>query len=375
MNGVGRSVVFVVYDSLLNSVFQSQVLDPLMSMINREPALQAYLVSFEGERLSSERLKSIFPAHDRLHLVLCRRVPFLGQASLMLAVKQLAAFLDQKPAHELIARGPFAGNVALRAIKKLEKKYRIDLANTERFQAPRITIQARGLCAEEYRYAKLYKGLPYYKKPLYNFMYKQLNKLEHETFRSKNNSNVSIEVVSPALQDYLIKRFDTKKESIVLAQKDIPKKIHPRQRSLWWHLVRGELGIPYNAQVYCYSGSFKPWQCADKTVEYFAEKHSKNKRSFLLVLSQDQQDFSRECAKYDIPEDNFAVMSVKPQEVYRYLSAADYGMLFRDRDVINWVSRPTKMLEYQAVGLTIVHNDAISLLSSEQGDKLIPQGN
>jgi len=366
VNGVERRVVFVVYDSLLNSVFESQVLSPLMSMVEQDSALQAYLVSFEGKRISNERLANIFPAHDRLHLVVCRRLPFLGKSSLIFAIKQLTTFLDKHPVHELIARGPFAGHIALKALKKLEKKYRIDLANTEKFQPPKVTIQARGLCAEEYRYAHHRKGLPYYKKPLYYYMYKQLGKLEHDTFRSQEDSgNIYIEAVSPALQDYLVKQFDAKKESIVLAKKDIPEKIHSRQRSLWWHLVRNELGITYNAQVYCYSGSFKPWQCADQTVKYFAQKYAQNKRSFLLVLSHDQKDFAAECAKHNIPDNNYAVMSVKPQEVYRYLSAGDYGMLFRDHDIINWVSRPTKMLEYQAVGLEIIHNDTISLLNSK----------
>jgi len=52
--------------------------------------------------------------------------------------------------------------------------------------------------------------------------------------------------------------------------------------------------------------------------------------------------------------------------LYVYLAAADYGLLFRHKDIINWVSRPTKMLEYQAVGLKIIHNNTIEWLSENK---------
>jgi len=35
-------------------------------------------------------------------------------------------------------------------------------------------------------------------------------------------------------------------------------------------------------------------------------------------------------------------------------------MLFREQTIVNWTSRPTKLLEYQAVGLEVVHNNTVA---------------
>ena len=119
----------------------------------------------------------------------------------------------------------------------------------------------------------------------------------------------------------------------------------------------------------------RPWQCAKESVRYFktlrdagllrASGDKKNNEAFLLILSQDKTEFEKEIEKQQIPKKNYCVISVTPNDVYRYLSACDYGLLFRDKDIINFVSRPTKMLEYQSVGLEIIHNNTIEKLKSK----------
>jgi hypothetical protein len=66
--------------------------------------------------------------------------------------------------------------------------------------------------------------------------------------------------------------------------------------------------------------------------------------------------------KFQIPVNRYFVLSVEPKKLDRYLCACDSGLLFRDKDIINWVSRPTKMLEYQAAGLQVIHNHTIDWL-------------
>ena len=46
-------------------------------------------------------------------------------------------------------------------------------------------------------------------------------------------------------------------------------------------------------------------------------------------------------------------------------------MLVREKDIINCVSRPTKMLEYQSAGLKIVHNNTVAWLASQEIYKFI----
>ena len=69
--------------------------------------------------------------------------------------------------------------------------------------------------------------------------------------------------------------------------------------------------------------------------------------------------------KFDIPEHAYRVLHLAHQEIIPTLCAADYGILFRESHLMNWVSRPTKALEYEAAGLGIIHNDTVHFLLSQ----------
>lgn len=367
---VGKNLVFVLFDGIKNSVFQSQVLAPLMGMLDAHPTMQVTLVSFEQRRPSNKDLVSIIPAHERLHCVISRRLPFIGKNSLKIAAHQFGKLLAIVQPDELMVRGPLAGFVVLYAMQRLvswhKKHGNLNVA------IPKITIQARGLCAEEYRYDRSFKKKSLFKSWLYKIIYARLASIERDVFGTQFSlQNVIIEAVSPALKDYLIEQFQADPHLITIASKDIPQTLAQPTVAQWRAEVRSQLGIPDDAIVYCYSGSFKPWQCAPQTVQFFIERLRVEPKSFLLVLSGDHEIFAQELRKAQVPVDHFCVLSVKAAELYRYLAAADFGLLFRERDVINWVSRPTKMLEYQAVGLPVLHNNTIAML--EKDDNCVQQ--
>ena len=99
-----------------------------------------------------------------------------------------------------------------------------------------------------------------------------------------------------------------------------------------------------------------------------------SEKEFNAILAQlkDTDKFVHELQHHKIPTDRYAITSVSQQsELFEFLSAADFGMLFREKDIINWVSRPTKMLEYQAVGLKIVHNNTVGALAPQELYKFI----
>ncbi len=365
-----KHIMFIIYDGIENSVFQSQVLTPLLSLLNETSNLDVTLVSFEKKRPTNTQLSSTIPPHDHLHLVLCRRLPFLGKWSLRFAAYQLKKLLEFIPCNQIIARGPLAGHVALTALHKLSQKHPERLRSNNPQKFPELTVQARGLCAEEYRYAEQKKLTSWLGQHWYSHIYKSLKTIEFEVYRNKRKTDfpnhVIIEAVSPALKDYLTNSFRADPTKITIATRDLPKNITPNQVRQWRVEVRRELCIPENAIVYCYSGSFKAWQCAKETIEAFAYEYSRDKNSFMLVLTLNQKPFIAELERLKIPSMSYKVMSVYAADLYRYLSAGDYGMLLREKDIINWVSRPTKMLEYQAVGLKVVHNNTIAWLAGKE---------
>ncbi len=361
-----KQLTFVIYDGIENSVFESQVLIPLLSLIKRSPNIEITLVSFEKKRLNSGLLISRIPAHDQLHLVICRRFPFFGKISLHFAAFQLKRLLTFTPSNKIIARGPLAGYITLKAINYLKKRYSHRLRTETKMKVPKVVIQARGLCAEEHRYALKGQKMSWLSWLKNNYIYKSLKAIEWEIYSLKQKTDypnqVTIEAVSNALKNYLIDTFRADISKITIATRDLPKTIAADQVARWRNEVRIELEIKQNALVYCYSGSFKAWQCAHETIAAFSYEYSRNHQCFMLVLTQDKEPFIAELTRYKIPPTNYKVITVRPINLYRYLSAGDFGMLLRERDVINWVSRPTKMLEYQAVGLKIIHNNTIAWL-------------
>ncbi len=84
----------------------------------------------------------------------------------------------------------------------------------------------------------------------------------------------------------------------------------------------------------------------------------------MLILTQNKKKFQDLLKKYDLDPSRYYVQTVPHEEVLRYLAACDSGILFREPHIINWVSRPTKVLEYQAAGLEIVHNNTVEMLTT-----------
>lgn len=364
-----KQLFFVVYDGMGNSVFYSQVIQPLLERINESTNLEITVISFESKKTHYKDFVSVFPSHEKLHLVICRKIPFTGKISLLFGAIQLFRLLKKFPCHEIIARGPLAGYIVYKALFWWSKK------NPERLRAdaetafPSVTVQARGLCAEEYRYTYKNEKRNFLISWWRRFIFKKLWDIEFEVYRSKRKTDypddVTIECVSPTLKDHLEHAFRSDPSKIIISTKDLPKALNPEEVQNFRKKIREELKIKSDTIVYCYSGSWRPWQCADKTVEYFVQEFAKNQKSFFLALTQDKTQFEQELKKYNVPQISYLLITVDPQDLLKYLSAADFGILLREADMINWVSRPTKMLEYQAAGLQIIHNNTVAWLTRE----------
>lgn len=360
-----QKLTFILYDGITNSIFVSQVLQPILNLLKENNNIEITLVAFEKKRPSNKTLRELIPALDRLHFVLCRRLPFYGKSSLKFATHQLKNLFKITSADKIIARGPLAGWVSLQTINQIlkekdyENKYKI---NTK----IKLVIQARGLCAEEYRFTTQNNKESFLIRKVRKSIYNQLNKIEKETYirNSKLSFVKTIEAVSPALKEYLSTNFGAAKSQITIATKDLPQNINLKEIQKWRNITRKKLNIKDDQPVYCYSGSYKPWQCIPEIIEYFFQQYKKNPKSFILLLSPDKKELNKFLKKKKIPQKNYALLSVAPENLYKYMAAGDIGLLFREKDIINWVSRPTKMLEYQTAGLKIVHNQTIAWLSN-----------
>ncbi|OQA36150.1 MAG: hypothetical protein BWY54_00244 [Candidatus Dependentiae bacterium ADurb.Bin331] len=334
--------VFVLYDGVENSVFESQVVEPLKAESRTFPHKKIYLISFEHR---PQQIQLILPFCT---VLLLKKYPFLGRLSLILAIRALRKIVKQLPPFSLTARGPIAGYISVEAAKKTV------CAN--------MIIQARGLLTEEYRYTHVEKkGI---KKLIHTIRARWYQQLEHSAYKPiSDNYHITIQAVSSALRNYLIAVFHVNPKRITVAHHDVPQSITQEQKKIWRTATRALLNINENAFVYCYNGSAKKWQCPEQTITFFKKKSTIHKDAILLIITHERTLFEQLIKKHVINSSSYRIVSVPHEEIFSVLAAADCGIILREPHILNWISRPTKVLEYQALDLEIIHNNTIALLS------------
>ncbi len=390
-------LIYLIYDSINNSVFGNQVWQPLVKRAGENKDLQVTLISFET------RLISLKYSHPQIKIIQLKRTKFWGKLNLKILAYKIKKYLPEESSpYQLIARGPFAGYIAQQIYTPL---------------CAQLTIQARGLAHAEYEYSSqcsklrtsphclpaeaflacrslwseswvfarslfrrrgnpladsreedrhTHKGLAmtnrnWLKQALIWLRTKQLNNLECTAYQTKQ-PNIQIECISSALQKYLVSHYHTKLNQTNIAQYDKPTPFTPAQCLEWRIRLRQQLNISNSATVYCYSGSAHLWQCPNLVIEFFKIKLSQNPQAFLLILSNQPEIFTKLIEQAQIPTSHYYTTNVHHQEVYQYLAIANFGMVFREPHLLNWVSRPTKALEYASVELTVLHNNTVNWL-------------
>jgi hypothetical protein len=339
-----KHLLIVLYDSVTNSVFVSQVLEPLVRMHQNNLAARATIVTFESDVDGAQRQIAALAMPSWVGCVVLKRLPLIGLVTLAIGMLQLRWAIRKKRFDGVRARGPLAGLI-VRCLG---------------FGVP-VVVQARGLCAEEYRFVCEQQPLSFMQKMVAWWRKKIFDAVERRAYAW--HPTIIIEGVSPALGDFLCDQYGTNRNCLLIAQHDLVAPLAPAAILQQRDAMRAALSIPNTARVYCYSGSSKPWQCAEETVAWFADEAVKDRRAFLIIFSQDTLAFEKLAQQYALPVQRFLIMRVAPAELVQSLCVADVGILLRKPDVVNWVSRPTKLLEYRAAGLEIMHNDTIQLLA------------
>lgn len=123
--------------------------------------------------------------------------------------------------------------------------------------------------------------------------------------------------------------------------------------------VRRQLGIG-GRFVIAYVGSFGGWYLSDEMFDLFSAAREADPSVFILVLTQ--RDRAMVIAKLKaagFTENDFFVDGVLPDEIPRYLNAADAGLSFIKRCYSKQSSSPTKNAEYLAAGLPIIANSGV----------------
>ena len=123
--------------------------------------------------------------------------------------------------------------------------------------------------------------------------------------------------------------------------------------------LREELNVN-NRRVIVYVGSFGGWYMTDEMTEFLAVTHEQDPATFSMILTQSPRHTVVErLTSLGINENDFLVSQINPEEVPRYLKAADIAISFIKPCYSKQSSSPTKIAEYLASGLPIVCNAGI----------------
>lgn len=118
-----------------------------------------------------------------------------------------------------------------------------------------------------------------------------------------------------------------------------------------------------------YSGSLAEYQLIDDVLRYFKIISKSIKNSRFLFLSKSKIDFEV-YLKNKLDSNRTVVIDSDYDDIINYLSQCDYGIIFRDQDLLNKVSSPIKVKDYLMSGLKIIATENIGDTS-----KLINENN
>jgi glycosyltransferase involved in cell wall biosynthesis len=130
--------------------------------------------------------------------------------------------------------------------------------------------------------------------------------------------------------------------------------------------LRTELNLT-GRRVIVYLGSFGGWYLTDEMTDFLTVASGHDAATFSMILTQSPPQMVVDRLKsLRIEAKDFLVTQVTPEEVPRYLKAADLAISFIKPCYSKQSSSPTKIAEYLAAGLPIVCNSGVGDL-----DKLI----
>ena len=123
--------------------------------------------------------------------------------------------------------------------------------------------------------------------------------------------------------------------------------------------LRRELNLT-GRRVLVYVGSFGGWYMTDEMLEFLALAHRRDETTFSMILTQSPaQEIAARLRALGLSDRDFFIDKVKPNDVPRYLKAADVALSFIKPCYSKLSSSPTKIAEYLASGLPIVCNAGI----------------
>lgn len=208
----------------------------------------------------------------------------------------------------------------------------------------RIIIDAHGASAAEYEYSNLSpkKCMSYY--------------LLHTEIEGLRRADYYI-CQSEAMKSYLGRVCGKKYEKKITVFQCNASPSCFRYDSKARAEMRKLLGVSDGEHVLIYSGGLHKWQMIRESISMFLQYKRCNSNCKMLILTRESE--AARCVIHDVcgsERDDILVLSSTYDQVYKYLNAADAGIVLRENVLLNQVASPTKLGEYIMTGLPVISN-------------------
>jgi len=326
-------VLYVCYLSLEDPLVHSQVVAYLDGLSERGHVV--HLMTFEP-RLSRERSQQIAGELGRRGIVWHRRR------------------YHKRPSLPATAFDVIAGGLAA---ARLVRRHRLDAIHARNhmpaamgliaawFARFRLIFDLRGLMAEEYVDAGNWKrnGIPY----------RLTQWVQRAALRRSDGLVTLTEAVRPHLSEA---KAGPETTFVIPCCADVER---IAERSSERADARTELEVGERPTM-VYVGKFTGWYMEREMADFLAvTRQSQPDLLFLIVTQADPAPMLRELNRNGIGAGDYRILRAEPEEIGRYLAAADVGLSFVRPCFSKISSSPTKIGEYLAAGLPVVSTAGI----------------
>jgi glycosyltransferase involved in cell wall biosynthesis len=129
--------------------------------------------------------------------------------------------------------------------------------------------------------------------------------------------------------------------------------------------TRADLGVT-DRVVYVYTGALGGYYLVEETAALLAAARRADPRTFALIVTQSAPaEIVAALRRHGFGADDFRVLSVAPEDVPRYLHAADVGVSLIRTSFARQASSPTKFGEYLAAGLPVISTAEIGDMDAQ----------
>jgi hypothetical protein len=312
-------MIYLTYNDPPSGIYNSQVIDVVNYLNQIEPKKVRLISLISLRKFFANKQKITKRCHNAMVIPM-----FPKAAYWRLNFYSLALILLFRNDRTIMARGPFAANLALKL-----KKYGF---------CKKVIFDARGAYDAELNEYDIVSDAT---------LKQQIKELERNAI-DKSDFKLA---VSSALLSYWQEHYQYTKTNHVVIPCTLSHDFSaafPTEEQLAER--RTALGYGKNDILFIYSGSSAGWQ-SFALVDEMMCTYLKEPNAKLIVLSD---HFDESFRVMQLFKEKVSVQFVEPAKVKDYLYMADFGILYREQSITNKVASPVKFAEYLNCGLKVM---------------------